>query len=362
MTKFLVMGLMLISLSAMAQVHERLDSVMRFANPPTLPGTALLVIVNGKTIYKQGYGLADTETKMPVTPETNFRMASVSKQFTAMGILLLEKDGKLSLDDPLIKFFPNFNPHVGRQVQIRHLLTHSSGIIDYEAVMNPKQQKQLLDVDVLTLIKDRDSLYFEPGTQFRYSNSAYCLLALIIERVSGKSYASFLKQRIFQPLHMAQSTIYEAGKPISNRAMGYRKQGNGFAFSDQSVTSATKGDGGIYTSLTDYQKWTDALRTNKLLDLPAALARTGKAIPQMNGSYYGAGWFYRQSTTPVLFHSGSTCGFNNYVISMPSKQFLIACFSNKADNKATIVAIAKILTEAGYSEPATMLALDDLTQ
>ena len=234
-------------------------------------------MIDNKIVYRKGYGLANVETKSLITPETNFRMASVSKQFTAMGILLLEKGGKLSLNDPLTKFFPNFNGKVGQKVQIRHLLTHSSGILDYEAVMNPNQREQLSDADVLTLIKDRDSLYFEPGIQFRYSNSAYCLLALVIEKVSGKPFASFIRQRIFQPLKMNQSVIYEAGKPIANRAMGYRKKDNRFVFSDQSVTSATKGDGGVYTSLIDYQKWNEALRNSTLLDLKAALIRTGQA-------------------------------------------------------------------------------------
>ncbi|GAB3036044.1 serine hydrolase domain-containing protein [Spirosoma pulveris] len=346
----------------MAQVPQRLDSVMQSMNAPTGPGAALLVRVNGKTIYKNGYGLANVEKKVRITSETSFRMASVSKQFTAKGILLLEKDGKLSVDDLLIHFFPDFNPLVGKKVQIRHLLTHTSGILDYEAVMNPKQQTQLLDDDVLTLIKDKGSLYFEPGTQFRYSNSAYCLLALVIERVSGQSFASFIRQRIFQPLHMNQSTVYEAGKPINNRAMGYRKEGEKFTFSDQSVTSATKGDGGIYTSPGDYQKWIYALEANKLLDLKTALARTGKVIPQTSDSFYGAGWFYRQPEKPVLFHSGSTCGFNNYVVSIPSEQFLMVCFSNKANNKLNALAIMKVLAESGYAKLADILALDDLTQ
>ena len=362
MLKLIMAGFLLLPMSAIAQLRERLDSLMQATTQPNQPGAALLVVVGNNVVYKQGYGLANVETKARITPETNFRMASVSKQFTAMGILLLEKDRKLSLNDPLTKFFPNFNRHVGQKVQLQHLLTHSSGILDYEAVMNPSQQKQLLDADVLALIKDRDSLYFEPGAQFRYSNSAYCLLALIIERVSGQPFTTFIRQCIFQPLAMNQSVIYEAGKPIANRAIGYRKKGIGFVFSDQSVTSATKGDGGVYTSLTDYQKWSAALRNGTLLDLKAALVRVGKAIPQASGSYYGDGWFFREPENPILFHSGSTCGFNNYVVSIPSKQLLMAYFSNKADNKTNAINVVKILTNAGYPELAGILALDDLTQ
>lgn len=362
MTKFLLAGLLLFSLSAVAQLRERLDSVMRSSNPSTEPGTALLVVVGGQIIYKNGYGLANGKTKTPITAETNFRMASISKQFTAMCILLLEKEGKLTLDDPLIKFFPGFNARVGKKVHVRHLLTHSSGILDYEAVMDPQQRKQLLDDDVLALISNRDSLYFEPGAQFRYSNSAYCLLALIVERISGKPFVSFLEQRIFQPLHMTASTVYKAGKPIANRAMGYRRKGGGFIFSDQSVTSATKGDGGVYTSLNDYLKWINALQAGTLLDLTASLQRTGQSIPQAKDSYYGAGWFFRRPDKPILFHSGSTCGFNNYVVSIPSEHLLVLCFSNKADNKANASAILKIMAESSYPVLVDMLALDDLTQ
>ncbi|MVM32320.1 serine hydrolase [Spirosoma sp. HMF4905] len=362
MLKFLLAGLLLMSTSVAAQLHERLDSLMRATTKPNLPGAALLVEVDGKVVYQKGYGLANVETKSPITPETNFRMASVSKQFTAMGILLLEKDRKLSLDDPLLKFFPAFNSKVGQKVQIRHLLTHSSGIQDYEAVMNPNQRKQLLDADVLTLLKDRDSLYFEPGSQFQYSNSGYCLLALIIERVSGQSFASFIRERIFQPLGMNQSVVYEAGKPMANRAMGYRQKDKTFVFSDQSVTSATKGDGGVYTSLIDYQKWQHALRNGTLLDLKSALTRMKQAIRAKPGSYYGAGWFFRESTDPVLFHSGSTCGFNNFVVAVPSKKFILAYFSNKADNKANAAAVLKILADSGQQEVADILSLDDLTR
>ncbi|CAN5678737.1 serine hydrolase domain-containing protein [soil metagenome] len=363
MLKILMVGWLLMSTSAMAQLRERLDSVMRATTQPNQPGMALLVEVDGKPIYQKGYGLSNVKTKTPITLETNFRMASVSKQFTAMGILLLEKERKLSLDDPLIKFFPEFTGNVARKVQVRNLLAHSSGILDYETVMNPGQREQLLDADVLTLLKDRDSLYFEPGSKFRYSNSGYCLLALIIERVSGQSFATFIKQRIFQPLHMTQSVVYESKKPVPNRAMGYaRNKAGTFILSDQSVTSATKGDGGVYTSLTDYQTWSHALQNSTLLDLKTALVRTSQAIDATSGSSYGAGWFFRQPANPVLFHSGSTCGFNNYVIMIPEKRFLMAYFSNRADNKANAAAVLKILADAGQTELADILALDDLTQ
>jgi len=161
---------------------------------------------------------------------------------------------------------------------------------------------------------------------------------------------------------MTQSVIYEAAKPIHNRAMGYRKQRGGYVFSDQSVTSATKGDGGVYTSLTDYKKWIDALHNHTLIDLKAALARTGQAVRANPGSYYGAGWFFRQPSNPVLFHSGSTCGFNNFVVAIPEKNVLMAYFSNKADNKTNAATVLKILASTYPNELADILTLDELTQ
>jgi CubicO group peptidase (beta-lactamase class C family) len=361
MLKVLTLSLVLLSITARAQLQKRLDSLMQVTTQSMQPGAALLVEIDGKTVYQKGFGLANVNTKSPITAETNFRMASVSKQFTAMGILLLEKDGKLSLDDPLIRFFPELNSQVSRKVQVRNLLTHSSGILDYEHLMNPNQREQLLDADVLALLKDRDSLYFEPGSQFRYSNSGYCLLALLIERVSGQPFATFIRARIFKPLGMNQSVVYEAGKPIANRARGYRQKGKTFVFSDQSLTSATKGDGGVYTSLIDYQKWNKALHNGTLLDLKAALQRTEKAIPSKPSNYYGAGWFFRQPTNPILFHSGSTCGFNNFVVMVPEKGFLMAHFSNKADNKTNAAAVLKLLADAGHPELIDILVLDELT-
>ena len=130
MLKFLMAGLLFISTAAVAHLHERLDSLMRATTQATQPGAALLVEIDGETVYRAGYGLANVEMKKSITPETNFRMASVSKQFTAMGIFLLEKEKKLALDDPLIRFFPEFTGQVAQKVQVRNLLTHSSGLLD----------------------------------------------------------------------------------------------------------------------------------------------------------------------------------------------------------------------------------------
>jgi CubicO group peptidase (beta-lactamase class C family) len=290
-------------------------------------------------------------------------MASLSKQFTAMGILLLEKDHRLSLEDPIGRYLPELPRRVGDGVLIRHLLTHSSGLLDYESLIPPAQSGQVLDADVLHLLEGHDSLYFTPGSRFRYSNSGFCLLALIIERVSHQSFARYIKEKIFTPLRMDSSTVYEAGQPVPYRAMGYAKDSTGhIVASDQSVTSATKGDGGVYTSLADYSKWISALQENKWLRLASVIKRLRFPIAGMPESYYGAGWFIMASSPEVLFHSGSTCGFTNFVIQLPGDDWSIVYFSNLADNISPFRHIVRLLKEAGIGDFSQIFALYDLTR
>jgi CubicO group peptidase (beta-lactamase class C family) len=358
---FMVSGF-LVTVSAFAQITKELDSVIKSYVATGEPGIALRVETKGKVLYNKGFGLADISTKTPINAETNFRMASVSKQFTAMGVLLLEKEGKISFDDPISDILPEIPGRIGKKVRIRHLLTHSSGLIDYEALMGKDLKEQLQDKDILSLLKNQDTTYFEPGTQFRYSNSAYCLLTLIIERVSKQSFPVFIKERIFKPLNMNASKIYVASEQIPNRAIGYARDKKGkIKFSDQSLTSATKGDGGVYTSVIDYTKWVTALRANSLLDLSAVSKRLNFKISEIPDSYYNAGWFLENSANTMLFHSGSTCGFSTFVILIPQEDTSIIYFSNIANNDKPFIQIMKVLSETGISSEK-ILALHQATR
>ena len=338
---------LIVPLSMFSQtLQQDLDALLAAAFKPDQPGGALLVVEGGRVVYEKAVGVVNLELDEKLTPQTNFRMASVSKQFTAMAILLLEKEGKLSFDDPLTRFFPDFAP-VGARITVGQLLTHSSGIRAYESVMPDDLQEQLSDAGVLALIKGIDNTYFEPGTAFRYSNSAYCLLALIVERTSGQSFPAYLRKRIFRPLGMKDTRVYEAGKRIKNRAYGYARDESGqLYFSDQSLTSATKGDGGVYTSLEDYLKWHLALQTNRLIDLEEALDKVNAPLPGNKGRY-GAGWFFKKEDGLEMFHSGSTCGFSNMVIRIPEKGVMVAFFSNIAGNHEAFYPIFDRLRKAG---------------
>ncbi|MDN3658183.1 serine hydrolase domain-containing protein [Ferruginibacter paludis] len=353
---------LLCTLCSDAQLVKKLDSLL-FQQSKDQPGFALSIEQDGKSLYNNQLGLAVLEGAKEIDAGTNFRMASITKQFTAMGILLLEKSHQLSVNDAIGRWLPGLPAGVGSRVHISHLLTHSSGILDYEELMPASQTKQLLDADVLKLLQSHDTTYFTPGTQFRYSNSGFCLLALIIEKVSHQSYATFIKQKIFMPLHMDESVVYEAKTLIAQRAMGYAKDSSGNVFfSDQSMTSATKGDGGVYTSINDYRKWMKGIQNNTLLNLPKIMQRMYVAAGGVTNAYYSAGWFFKTAGSLVLFHSGSTCGFNNYVITVPAKKFCIVFFSNLAENTSLFRDILEILHQCGFADYRSLFALHELTR
>lgn len=316
--------------------QKKLDSLLQANIRNTEAGIALVVIKNGKTLYKDGFGLANIDTQTPITPQTNFRMASLSKQFTAACIILLENRKQLSYEDNLLKFFPDFNKEVGTQIKVKHLLTHTSGILDYEELIPDNQKEQLSDTDVLKFLTNQPKTYFKAGDSFRYSNSGFCLLEQIIEKASGQNYVTFIKANIFEPLGMNNSTMYETGRPIQNRAMGYAYDKAGkLVFSDQSITSATKGDGCVYTSLEDYVKWYQAILSNKLIPISEELKKINHPIEGTKNINYGLGWFNSYDSKSIeLYHTGSTCGFSNVVSIVPDKEFLFVCFSNIADNHA----------------------------
>lgn len=272
---------------------------------PSDPGAAVMVIQNGQVVFQRGYGVTELRTLHKIDEHTNFRLASLSKQFTAMAIMLLAHDGKLRYDEALTEIFPEF-PAYGKGITIRNLLNHTSGLIDYEDLMaqqygNTPDDKipQIRYDGVLKLMESVTSTKFPPGSQWAYSNSGYCVLAMVVEKVSGKPFGDFLHERIFEPLKMEQTVAYEKGKnEVPNRAYGHTPQGKGFRESDQSSTSATLGDGGVYTSLADLALWDGALRNHTLISeqemkpaLTAVQPSGGPAREDGHAVSYGFGWF-----------------------------------------------------------------------
>jgi len=328
-------------------VQIQIDRLMSRYDGPG-PGASLLILRDGKPFVRRSYGFSDLEDRTAAAPDTNFRLASVSKQFTAAAILLLAEDGKLGLDDPLRKWFPGL-PEVATPMTIRHVLSHMSGLIDYEDVIPSGMTAQLHDADVLKILETQNRTYFPPGKGYRYSNSGYALLALIVGKASGKDFATFLKERIFTPLDMTNTVAHEEGiSTVKHRAFGYSEQKGSWERTDQSQTSAVLGDGGIYSSIDDLAKWDAALYDDRLLSARSrALAFTPVTATDDPTVRYGMGWRITQEPIggQTLWHSGETIGFRNVIVRYPEQRLTVVLLSNRNDPEPyqTARAIANVL-------------------
>ena len=339
------------------EVVERVDAVIRThygADASNAPGLGIMVTRHGELQFKKAYGIADLEHSSPLTTSTNLRMASVSKQFTSMATYLLIEQGILSFDTPLSEIFDNL-PAWSTQITVGHLMNHTSGIWDYEVLIPRDQQEQVSDADVLQMISSVDSTYFTPGSQFRYSNTGYCLLSLIVERVSNTDYREYMKEHIFQPLGMTNAYMYHAGTDMLGRAFGYRPpvagRNDNYRYADQSITSATKGDGCVYVSPEGYHTWANAvLRTS----FPSSAYLTQvdqRKTPVKDGIYYSMGWFVAPANSSQgmrLFHSGETTGFRNIVYHNLGTGLSISIFANRDDTHISAVfeEIVRLMGEA----------------
>lgn len=302
----------------------------------TTPGASVAVIKDSEIIYQHGFGLADLKSKKEIQSKTNFRLASITKQFTALSIMMLEDENKLSFQDTLQKFFPDF-PLYASQITIKNILQHTSGLLAYEDHMSDTLTVQLKDKDVLEILTKQDSTYYTPGTQHRYSNSGYAILAMIVEKISGKTFAQFLHDRIFVPLQMDNTVAFEENISIvSNRAYGYANRDSGFIFTDQSLTSAVLGDGGIYSSTIDLIKWDREIDNASLLNrkkLDKAFEKT--VLPNGEVVDYGFGWRldpYKGYTRH--YHTGGTSGFSNIYMKLPKFDLTIIVLINIRDYDA----------------------------
>ena len=346
-----VLSLILISsMAADVQViASQIESIFAKFTSPREPGCAVLVIKDGEPVFRKGYGITDLRSLHAIEPDTNFRLASLTKQFTATAVMLLVHDGKLKYEDHLSDVFPDF-PAYGKGITIRHLLNHTSGLADYEDIMEKQHPgvpddkiPQIKDAEVLELLKHQTGTKFPPGTRWDYSNSGYVLLAMVVEKRSGMPFGDFLHQRIFKPLEMNGTIAYEKGKnDVANRAYGYTQNAAGWRETDQSPTSATLGDGGVYTSLNDLEKWDRALSRNTLLspqEMAAALSppatANGGPLQKTDGSlapFYGFGWFLQPYRGHRRYsHYGETIGFRTAIQRFPDDHLTVIVLANRAE-------------------------------
>jgi CubicO group peptidase (beta-lactamase class C family) len=322
---------------------SELDSRLGGRLGPTDPGLAVLVMKDSLVLLEYCRGVEDLERRMPITSSTNFRLASVTKQFTAACVLMLVAEGSLRLDQTLTDIFLHFPPY-GKAITVRHLLTHTSGLADYESLMPDTTTVPVHDRDVLRLLMTQDSTLFRPGTQFSYSNSGYVLLALVVEKVSGLRFADFLRTRVFIPLGMTGTVAFEKGiSSVGHRAFGHspdEQRAGAFVQTDQSLTSSTLGDGGIYSSLEDLRRW--ALELSRPTVLNPEMVREAmraQVATSLEGESYGYGWYIaKRNGEPVVRHSGTTIGFRNEIQMYPARGITIIVLANRSDLSATDIA------------------------
>jgi CubicO group peptidase (beta-lactamase class C family) len=307
---------------------------------PGAPGAAVAVIDHGRLAFMRVYGLADLETGARVTEWTNFRLASLTKPFTALAILLLVQDGRLTLDERVADLLPDF-PAYGRDIQIRHLLTHTSGLRAYLDFVPDSSTRHVKDRDVVPLLRRTDRLLFPPGSAFRYGDSAYAVLALVVETVSGQPFAAFMRDRIFARAGMMSTVVWEPGvSKVRNRALGYAPTASGFRLADHSNTSTVLGDGGIYSSVRDLLAWDRALDERTLLDARLQqLAWTPAALDDGTKLRYGLGWFVEPGADGRrVFHRGDTSGFSNFIVKYPERKQTLIVLTNRRGGAATDLA------------------------
>ncbi|WP_299838190.1 serine hydrolase domain-containing protein [uncultured Tenacibaculum sp.] len=329
------------------------------------PSAGFIIVKDGKIKKCQSFGYADLENRILANCETNYRLASVTKQFTAMGILILINQGKLNYETKLTEIISEF-PEYGKEITIKNLMTHRSGLQSYTKLYPKDWKKQLIDNDVLNLLIKQDSLLFPANSKFKYSNSGYAVLATIIERVSGKTFKEFLDEEIFEKLGMINSSVYLNDLKIKNRAYGYKLIKNKYENKDQNKWSAIQGDGGIYSSLSDYAKWDKSLYEETLIskNLMSDAFSNWDESGKTNGNGYGFGWqIGEKKGKKYLAHGGSSTGFLNTTLRVPSEKITVAIFTNNGNLgglKRKALVLASYFSDGKTLMPAEIILGKDI--
>jgi CubicO group peptidase (beta-lactamase class C family) len=295
------------------------------------PGTAVLVVQDGKIVHEGAYGYADIEKHVPLTVESTFRLDSVSKQFTAMAVMMLAEDGKLAYDDPVSRYVPALATYPG--VTVRHLLTHTGGLPEYYDVIDTTHGWPS-NADAAKLLGQMAKPAFEPGTRYEYSNPGYDMLAQVVEGASGQRFADFVRERIFLPLGMRHSLVHDHTKPaVQRRVLGYDKTNHGFALDDEHPLNGIVGSGGVFSTLGDLYLWDQALSGERLVSRETLdEAFTPAVLKNGESTGYGFGWRideYRGMRR--IHHGGSWVGFRSHITRYPDAALSIVILANRSD-------------------------------
>ena len=359
-------GLMILvvwSTALMAQTRiEKIDALIsKYVDNERFNGS-ILVAEGGEVLLKKGYGYANFEWEIPCTPDTKFRLGSITKQFTSMLVMRQVEQGKIRLDDVLSKYLPNYPKAQGEKVTVRHLLNHTSGIPSYTEVRNPREPRDARvpwTQDSLMKVFSGLPLEFEPGTKFKYNNSGYFLLGVILEQVMSRPYERLLHDEILDPLGM-KNTGYDHASPImKKRAAGYERGGGlkNAEYLDMSIPYAA---GAMYSTVEDLLLWDQALYTEKLISEKSKVEYYRPGL-----SNYAFGWVVRNMAVGkspdsvwTISHGGGINGFNTVIVRVPAKRQLIVFLNNTggAPLQEMVTGVLGILYEKPYAEPRRSVA------
>jgi N-acyl-D-aspartate/D-glutamate deacylase/CubicO group peptidase (beta-lactamase class C family) len=314
------------------QAAAQVDSLFGAWTTGDSPGAAVAVIRDGAIIHAAGYGLADVAEGTPITPGTAFRLASVSKQFTAMAVMILAERGQLDYDDSMVEYLPELE-RFGDRITIRHLLTHTGGLPDYYDALEAESPDHMPDTEeAMRFLVDWGEPLFAAGERYEYSNPGYEMLALVVERSSGQIFGEFLKQNIFLPLGMNNTVLRDSSEPtIPNRAHGYSRSDDSFELNDDHILNHIIGSGCVYSTVEDLALWDEALYTDKLVRR-STLEEAWSPVRLANGEAYPYGFGWRIGRYGGLgrrqCHSGGWVGFSTFIARYPERRFSVIVLSN----------------------------------
>lgn len=339
------------------QLAQQIDALLSPLYPADEPGAAVIVARDSQVLFRKAYGMADLELGVPLRPEMVFPLASMTKQFTAAAIMILAEQGKLSVQDPITKFLPDYPVH-GHEITIEHLLTHTSGIFDYTEIPGYLTGNRVrADVTLEELIDQfkNQPMRFAPGERFAYSNSGYVLLGAIIEKVSGQSYEEFLQEQIFAPLGMKDTFYGNQTRIIPNRVSGYVYRPQGYVNAPFWSMTQSYAAGALLSTVDDLALWDAALYSEKLLS-KESLEKIFSPSTLRNGEPTAYGYGFRISKLRgrrVIRHGGWILGFHSHGLRLPDERLYVAILSNALGSGANPATVATKIAALGIGQPFT---------
>lgn len=341
-------------------LEASIDKLLEAQYKPGEPGATVLVAKDGKVRYRKAFGHANLELDVPMKPENVFEIGSITKQFTTVAILMLMEQGKLSPEDELTKFIPDY-PTQGKKITIHHLLTHTSGIKSYTAMNLTAIARKDMSPEALIDYFKNEPMDFDPGEEYRYNNSGFILLGYIIEKLSGQSYATFIENNIFKPLHMDASYYGSHSKIIKNRASGYQERAQ-LVNADYLSLTLPYAAGSLMSNVDDLLKWQQAIHNNTLVKKETiAKAFTNYTLNNGNPINYGYGWSLNEiNGVPTIEHGGGIFGYATMGIYIPDEAIYVAVLTNcNCNGSPTNVAIkiAALALDKPYPEISNSVKL-----